>query len=158
MRFRRRTVSTASASVVPAMYRAEKSWTTCFGTAGSRRTIVLSSSVTAAGVVRVAHQALAGCADERNRLGEEHAHRVAQRECLLVDRALRLHLAERGRGELDRGVERLLREVLRLHFLGLLALLLHHLLERAHELLGVAPERESKAAAAFHRSQASGPL
>src|SRR5262249_33862480 len=40
-------------------------------------------------------------------------------------------------------------EVLGLHLLGRLALLLHHLLQRAHELLGVAPAEEVEAAA-FH--------
>ena len=34
----------------------------------------------------LAHEALAGGADERHRLGEEHAHRVAQRDRLLVRR------------------------------------------------------------------------
>ena len=40
------TPSTASASVAPAMYREEKSCTTGFGTAGRRRTMAESSSVT----------------------------------------------------------------------------------------------------------------
>ena len=77
---------------------------------GSRRTMARSSSVTGGAILcarrgsRLAHEALARGADERHRLGEQHAHRVAQRDRLLVDAARRLHLRERGRGELDGGV------------------------------------------------------
>src|SRR5438552_8428441 len=44
-------ISTASPSVAPAMYREEKSCTTGFGTAGSRRTRAESNSVTGAAIL-----------------------------------------------------------------------------------------------------------
>ena len=49
------------------------------GTAGRTREIVESRRVTgrACRSGMFAHEALAGCAHERDRLGEEHAHRVA---------------------------------------------------------------------------------
>src|SRR5262249_43314729 len=93
-------------------------------TGASRR----SSSCTRAGSrLPLAHEALAGSAHERDRLGEEHAHGVAKRDCLLVDAALRLYLSERRGGELDGGVERQRRELLALRFLHVLGLLLGEL-------------------------------
>ena len=67
-------------------------------------------------------------------------------------------LRERRRGELDGRVESLLREMLVLHLLRLLALLLHHLLEGAHQLFGVAPKWKTEAASTFHEIYVSGPL
>src|SRR5207248_5697043 len=52
-----------------------------------------------------AHEPLARRADERDRLGEEDPHRVAEGERLLVRTALRLDTRERRRGQLDRGVQ-----------------------------------------------------
>src|SRR5579864_5757740 len=117
------------------------------------RTMALSSSVTSREILRLAHEALTGCTDERNRLREEDAHRVPQGDRLLVDAARGLNLLERRGGQLDRGVERERRELLALRFLHALGLLLRKLAETAHQILGVAPERESEATApatAFH--------
>ncbi len=100
---------------------------------------------------RLAHEALTGCRDERDRLGEEHAHRVAERERLRVRRAVDLHLAERRRGELDRGRQRQRRELLALRLLHRVGLLLGELAERAEEILGIATAEREEAAAAFHR-------
>src|ERR1700751_4965361 len=94
--------------------------------------------------LRLAHEALAGGADERHRLGEEHAHRVPQGDRLLVDPALRLDLLERRRGQLDRGVERERCELLALCLLDALGLLLRELAQPAHEIVGVAAEWESE--------------
>ncbi len=120
-----------------------------------------SSSVT--GMSVLAHEALAGGAHERHRLGEQHAHRVTQRDRLLVDAADRLDLGERGGRQLYRRVQRQRRELLPLGLLHVLGLLLRELAQTAHELVRVAPERESESAA-FHgssvaaRVQASGSL
>src|SRR5713226_9561655 len=84
-----------------------------------------SRSVTGGAILRgraawsgLAHEPLARGAHERHRLGEEQPHGVAERDRLLVDAALRLHLGERA--------------------------------QTAHQVLGVAPERESEAATTFH--------
>ena len=103
---------------------------------------------------RLAHEALAGCRDERDRLGEEHAHRVAERDRLRVGRAVDLHLAERRSGQLDRGVERQRRELLALRLLHGVGLLLGELAQRAEEILGIATaEREEASSATFHALQ-----
>ena len=84
--FSRRTTRTASSSVGPAMYGAASRRTIRLGTAGRTRATAVEP-VEAPGRVRLlAHEPLAGGADERHRLGEEHAHRVAQRDRLLVGR------------------------------------------------------------------------
>ena len=98
-----------------------------------------------------AHEALTGCRDERDRLGEEHAHRVAERERLRVRRALDLHLPERRRGQLDGGVQRQRRELLALRLLHRLGLLLGELAQRAEEILRIAAAEREEAAAALHR-------
>src|SRR5207247_9870629 len=102
----------------------------------------------------LAHEPLAGGADERDRLGEEHAHGVAERDRLLLGRALHLHLRERRRGELDCSVQRQRRKLLALRLLDGLGLLLRELAQPAQELLGVATEREAEAAT-FHAQAAS---
>src|SRR5262245_7549724 len=144
------TTRSASWSVSPAMYRSEKSWTTGFGTAGSRRTMARSSSVKAPRSSTLAHEALAGRAHERNGLREQDAHRVPQGDRLLVDAALRLDLLERRSGELDRGVEREGGELLALRLGDALGLLLRELAETAHQVLRIAPEGESESSTSFH--------
>src|SRR5581483_644824 len=94
-----------------------------------------------------AHEALTGGAHERDRLGEEHAHRIAERERLLVRSALHRELAECSAGELDGGVQRQRRELLTLSLLHRLRLLLRELAQPAQQILRIASERE---AAAFH--------
>lgn len=89
---------------------------------------------------------MAGSADERHRLGEQHAHRVAQRNRLLVHGARGLHLRQRCGGELDRGVERQRCELLALRLLHALGLLLGELAQAAHQVFRIAPEGK----AAFH--------
>src|SRR5688572_7923777 len=133
------------------MYRADSRRTTGLGTAGSARTIALSSRDTAPDsrtLAVFAHEALAGGGDERHRLREEDAHRVAKRDGLLVDPAGRLYLLQRGGRQLDRRAERQGRELLALRLLHGLRLLRRELLDPAQGLLGVAAERESEAA--FH--------
>ena len=94
--------------------------------------------------VTFAHEALARRADERDRLGEEHAHRVAQGDRLLVGVPATCDLRERRRGQLDRGVQGQRRELLALRLLHRLGLLLGELAQAAQEILGVAAEREPK--------------
>jgi hypothetical protein len=89
---------------------------------------------------------LACSADERHRLGEEHAHRIPQRDGLLVDAALRLHLGERRGGQLDRRVQRQGRELLALRLLHVLGLLLGELAQPAQQVFRIASKRET----AFH--------
>ena len=60
------------------------------------------------------HEPLTGRRDERHRLGEEHAHGVAERDRLLVRPAADLDLLERRRSQLDGGVEGERRELLAL--------------------------------------------
>ena len=74
--------------------------------------------------------------------------RIASRSAIACSstRALRLHLRERRRGQLDRGVERERRELLALRLLHVLGLLLRELAQAAHEILGIAAEGK----AAFH--------
>src|SRR5712691_6019781 len=96
----------------------------------------------------LAHEALARGAHERDRLGEQYAHGVPERERLLVGAAGDVHALERGRREVDRGVQRQGRELLALRLRHRLRLLRGELLQAAHELLGIAAEREIKAA--FH--------
>ena len=64
--------------------------------------------------ISLAHEALPGGRDERDRLGEEHAHRVAERGRLRVGRAFDLNAAERGGREIHRGVQGRRRELLAL--------------------------------------------
>ena len=66
----------------------------------------------------------------------------------------RLHLLQRRGGQLDRRVQRQRRELLPLRLLHRLGLLRRELLDPAQELLGVAAERETEAAA-FHAGKAS---
>src|SRR5204862_4188387 len=70
---------------------------------------------------------------------------------------LHLDLGERRGCELDCGVERERRELLALRLLHALGLLLGELTQAAHEVVGVAAERETKAAAAFHTSRLAVP-
>ena len=92
----------------------------------------------------LAHEPLAGCADERYRLGKEHAHRVAHRNRLFFGAALNVHLRERSRGELDGGVEGQRRVLLALRLLHRLRLLLRELAQPAQEILRIAAERETE--------------
>ena len=100
------TVRRASSSVEPAMYGAETRFTTDRGTAGRTEATARSKSPKAHRLYRcsqgartavaatagagaslcsaLAHESLAGGADERHRLGEEDPHRVTQRRRLLV--------------------------------------------------------------------------
>ena len=96
------------------------------------------------------HEPLAGRAHQRDRLGEEHAHRVAEGDRLLVDRAARLHLLERGGRQLDRGVQRQRRELLALRLLDRLGLLLGELAQATEQILRIAAEGEAAETAAFH--------
>ena len=80
-----------------------------------------------------AHEALAGGADEGDSLGEEDAHGVAQRDRLLVDRARRLDLPERGRGQVDGGVERQRGELLAVGVGNRLGLALRELTQAAQQ-------------------------
>src|SRR4051794_1293811 len=125
------------------MYREENICTTGFGTAGRRRTSAESSSDTGAAILcrdgsrpwrlgGLAHEPLTSSAHERHRLGEKDAHRVTERDCLLVDAALRLHLLQGRRGQFDRGIERERRELLPLRLLHRLGLLLGELAQSAH--------------------------
>jgi bacterioferritin B len=86
---------------------------------------------------------LSGRGNERDRLREEHAHRVPQRDRLLVRPALHAHALERRAGELDRGVQGESRELLALRLLHRLGLPLRELAEASHQILGVASEREA---------------
>ena len=83
--------------------------------------------------------------------------RIASRRAIAcsVDAALRLDLLERRGGELDGGVERQRGELLALRLLDGLRLLLGELAQPAHDLLGVAAERESEASAFHARVAAS---
>ena len=54
------------------------------------------------------------------------------------------HLRERGRGQLDGGVQRQRRELLALRLLHRLRLLLRELAQPAQEILGIAAERKSE--------------
>src|SRR5437899_439601 len=129
----------------------------CPASRGGRGTMARWRSVTGGAILRgraswsgLAHEPLARGAHERHRLGEEQPHGVAERDRLLVDAALRLHLGKRGGGQLDGGVERERRELLALRLLHGLGLLLGELAQTAHQVLRVAPERESEAATTFH--------
>src|SRR5262249_38452117 len=86
------------------------------------------------------------------RLGEEEAHGVAERDRLLVDAALWIHLLQGGRGQLDRGVEREGGELLPLRLLDALGLRLRELAQPAHDLVGVAPEGKSETST-FHAAR-----
>ena len=101
------------------------------------------------GALALAHEALASSAHERNRLGEKHAHRIAERDRLRVRRALDRHPLQRGGGEIHRSVERQRRKLLALRFLHRLGLLLGELAETTQEILGISPERKTEAAT-FH--------
>src|SRR2546425_1237022 len=98
-----------------------------------------------------AHEALAGGRDERARLGEEHAHCVAEGDGLFVDPARRLQLLERSRRELDGGVERQRRELLALRLLHRLGLLLGELAQTLQEILRITAEKREAAFA--HRGE-----
>src|SRR5581483_8354760 len=74
-----------------------------------------------------AHEALAGGADQRDRLREEDPHRVAQREGLLVGAPGHLDAGERRGRQLDGRVQRQRRELLALSLRDRLRLLLREL-------------------------------
>src|SRR5207302_9329506 len=97
-----------------------------------------------------AHEALPGCADERDRLWKEDAHRVSQSDGLLVGPAFDLYLAECGARQLDGGVQRQRRKLLALSLGDRLGLARRELLQALHQVFGIAAERESKSSA-FHR-------
>src|SRR5918912_1489016 len=103
----------------------------------------------------LAHEALARGAHERHGLGKEHAHRVTKGDRLLVGAALDVDLPEPRPGQLDRRVQRQRRELLPLRLLHRLSLLLGELAQAAHQLLGVAAERESEST--FHARHLSWP-
>src|SRR5205807_8101990 len=92
----------------------------------------------------LAHEPLARRADERHRLGEQHAHRVTQRDRLLVGTTGDLNLRERRRGQLDGRVQGQRRELLALRLLYRLSLLLRELAQPAQEILRIAAERETE--------------
>jgi hypothetical protein len=100
----------------------------------------------------LAHEALARGADERHRLGEQHAHRVAEGERLRVGAAFDVDLLERRCGQLDGRVERQRGELLALRLLHRLRLLFGELAQAAQEIFGIAAERKT---AAFHVGQAT---
>src|SRR5207249_6098474 len=102
------------------------------------------------------HESLARSAHKRHRLREEDAHRVAERDRLLVDATLRLHLLQRGSGQLDRRVEGERRELLPLRLLNVLSLLLGELAQTTHEILGIAAEGESESTT-FHPARVAAP-
>src|SRR5207237_9932998 len=75
---------------------------------------------------------------------------------LLVDATLRLHLLQRGSGQLDRRVEGEGRELFPLRLLDVLRLLLGELAQAAHEILWIAAEGESESAT-FHPARVAAP-
>src|SRR5437667_6383218 len=74
----------------------------------NRRQIIMAFLVgpSRASALRLAHEALAGGADESDRLGKEDPHRVTQSDRLLVWAAFDLHPAQSGPGQLDRSAQR----------------------------------------------------
>ena len=103
------------------------------------------------GPLSLSHETLAGCADQRDGLGEENTHRVAEGDRLLVGPALHGHLPEGGGRQVDRGVQGQRRELLALRLLNRLRLLLGELAEAAQEILGISSERKAEAAS-FHEA------
>ena len=96
----------------------------------------------------LAHEALAGGAHKRHRLGKEHAHRIPKRERLLVGAALHVHLCQRRGRQLDGGVQCERRELLALRLLHRLCLLLGELAQTSEQILRIALERKTEAT--FH--------
>ena len=90
----------------------------------------------------LAHEPLARCADERDRLGEQDAHGVTERKRLLVDRPRDLDALERGRRQVDGRVQRQRGELLALRLRDRLGLVLGELAQAAEQILGVSAERE----------------
>ena len=78
---------------------------------------------------------------------------ASERDRLFVHAALRLHLLQRGRRQLDGGVERQRRELLALRLLDALGLLLGELAQAAHQIVGIAAEGKSEASTAFHAAR-----
>src|SRR6185436_13120160 len=130
------------------MYRSESFCTSGRGTAGSMRTIARSKIAKGGGILTLAHEALTRGADERQGFREEHPHRVAERDRLLVCTAGRLKLGEGRSGQLHGGVQGERRELLALRLLHRLRLLLGELAQASEEILRIAPEREAKST--FH--------
>ena len=91
---------------------------------------------------------------ERDRFGKEDAHRIPQRDGLLVGRPLDLDLLQRGSRELDGRVEGQRRELLALRLVHSLRLTLGELTQAAHQLVGVAAER--KAESSLHDDYSTG--
>ncbi len=89
-------------------------------------------------------EALAGRADERHCLREENAHRVTERDRLLVGPAGGVDPTQRRAGQLDGRAQRQRRELLALSLGDRLRLARGELLKVAHELVRVASERESE--------------
>src|SRR5882757_3130922 len=85
-------------------------------------------------------EALAGFADQRDRLGEQQPDRVSHLHRLLVRIAAQLQPADRGHGHTDRQVDRLIRER---HLLLLLGLL-HEAGQLPLDLLGVTTAEHGK--------------
>ena len=80
--------------------------------------------------------------------------RMASRRAIACSSSRRrLHLLQRGRGQLDGGVERERRELLALSLLHALGLLLGELAQAAHQIVGIAAEGESETATAFHAAR-----
>ena len=67
-----------------------------------------------------------------------------------------LHALERGGGQVDGRVQRQRRELLALGLGDRLRLLLGELAQRAHQVVGVAPEREAEAAFISHAESVAG--
>src|SRR5207253_10559728 len=75
------------------------------------------------GALAFAHEALPGGAHERDRLREQDAHGIAERDCLFVRSPRRLELRECSAGQFHGGVESQRRELLALSLLHRLGLL-----------------------------------
>src|SRR5438128_7235278 len=106
----------------------------------------MPSSFTTAVRSPLAHESLTRCADERYRLGEEHAHRVPHRRRLLLGRTRDVDALERRAGQLDGRIQGQRRELLPLGLRDRLRLLLGELAQPAHQILRVTTERKSEAA------------
>jgi len=99
---------------------------------------------------------LAGGADERHCLGEEHAHRITESRRLLVRPTGRLHLLQRGGREFDGRAQRQGRELLALSLLDALGLGLRELTQPTQDLLGALrefAERQAETVQAAQREQ-----
>src|SRR2546423_12451646 len=114
------------------------------------RTIARSKIAKGGGMLSLAHEALTRRADERDCLGEEPPHGVAERDRLLVRRSGRLQLRERGAGQFDCRVQSQRGELLALGLVHGRSLLFRELPQAAEEILGIPAEREVESAFHLH--------